>query len=419
MKRSIWKLILIGVIATSPLAARADSPDDVQLADDDTSASLQQDELTAGYDKGFFIGTQDNAFHLRINPEFQIRLLYNTRDNEPGRVGEDNHGFQLRRARLDFRGHAFDPKLTYRLRVNADRSDGDVYLELAYFGYQVANDWNVKIGQIKPLFVREENVKAFRQLAVERSYAADYFTIDFTQGAELTYDGDQGWRASLAVHDGSYAANTEFNADRTDFAVAGRAEFRPAGDWKQFADFSSWSSDDFGLLLGVAGDFEAGEKRSGTSTPDLYKFTADISAEFGGANLFVAGYLRKFSDNNDPTLPSNLDDATQLGLVAQGGVFVIPDTFELFGRYEWIDFDGVYYRNSGAGTQGGTGDLAGDDHIIVTIGGNWFFKKHNAKLTVDLVWALDPLPVSNTGGGLLSNSEDDQFAIRAQWQFAF
>ena len=91
MKRSIWKLILIGVIATSPLAARADSPDDVQLADDDTSASLQQDELTAGYDKGFFIGTQDNAFHLRINPEFQIRLLYNTRDNEPGRVGEDNH----------------------------------------------------------------------------------------------------------------------------------------------------------------------------------------------------------------------------------------------------------------------------------------------------------------------------------------
>ena len=389
------------------------------IADADTRASMLQDGLTAGYNKGFFIGTQDNSFYLRINPEFQIRYIYNTRDGEAAGTDEDENGFQLRRTRLDFRGHAYRPELTYRLRFNADRSDGAVKLEYAYIGYQFADDWNVKVGQFKPLFAREEIVNAFRQLAVERSYAADYFTIDFTQGVELTYEPKGPWRASLSLHDGSYASDSEFSADRTDFAVAGRVEFLLAGDWTQFDDFTSWSSDDFGLLLGIAGDYERGEEGGGTSTPDIYKLTGDVSAEVGGANLFVAGYLQKFSDNGDAALASNLDNATQLGLVVQAGFFVIPDKFELFGRYEWIDFDGVYYRNSGSGTQGGTGDLAQNDLGIVTVGGNWYFQKHNAKLTVDLVWALDPVPASNSGSGILTSAEEDQVALRAQWQFAF
>ncbi len=390
------------------------------LADADTRASLLGDGLTAGYDKGFFIGSPDNAFYLRINPEFQFRYIFNTRDGESAGTDEDENGFQTRRTRLDFRGHAYSRDLTYRLRLASNRSDGAIELEYAYIGYQLTDDLNVKAGQFKPLFAREEGVNAFRQLAVERSFAADYFTIDFTQGVEFLWSPGDAWRAALSIHDGSYAADSEFNADRTNFAVAGRAELLLAGNWKQFDDFTSWSGDEFGLLLGIAGDFERGEEGGGTSTPDLYKLTGDVSAEFGGLNLFVAGYLQKFSDNDDAALASNLDDATQLGLVVQGGVFIIPDKFELFGRYEWIDFDGVYYRNSGAGTQGGSGNLATEDELgIVTIGGNWYFKKHNAKFTVDLVWALDPVPASNTGSGILTSADEDQVALRSQLQFAF
>ena len=145
----------------------------------------------------------------------------------------------------------------------------------------------------------------------------------------------------------------------------------------------------------------------------------DISAEFGGANLFVAGYLQRFSDHDDAALPTNLDDATQIGLVAQAGAFVIPDKVELFGRYEYINFDCVYYRNSGAGTQGGTGNLAKNDLSLITVGANWYLQKHNAKFTVDLVWALDPVPANNSGSGLLTSADDNQVALRAQWQLAF
>jgi len=465
-----WKhLVLLGAIATPPLAARAETPDaDIAalrdqlqrqqqvinqqqqrlntleqsdgerwlnerraeevktlvrevLADADTRASLLQDGLTAGYDRGFFIKSNDGAFTLKINGEEQTRFIYNTQDADEGSSTDDDEvGFQIRRARLAFSGNVISPDLTYRLRLAYDRGSGNVSFDDAWFAYKLNDDWKIQLGQFKPQFIREESVGGFSQLAVERSYLADYFTIDYTQGAELSYTGSDRFRAFVAVHDGSYAANTEFNADRTETALSGRAEFLLAGDWRQFSDFTSFSGNKLGILVGIGAAYEIGERGRGTANPDVLKYSADVSAEFGGANLFAAFYGQQFDDNDKAGLPTNLDDANQIGFVVQGGVFLIPDKFELFARYEWIDFDGAYYRSSGGGTQGGTGDLAGNDDLsLVTVGGNWYFKKHNAKFTVDLVWALDPVPVGNSGAGILASSEDDQVSLRSQLQFVF
>lgn len=386
------------------------------LADADTRASLLQDGLTAGYDKGFFVASADGNYKLQVGVEAQVRYIYNTADQDTG--DEDEGGFQLRRSRVDFRGNAVSPNLLYRLRIAGDRATGDADLELATIGYKFG-DWLIQAGQFKPSFLREENVSGFRQLAAERSYLADYFTIDYTQGVELSYAVDR-FRAAASIHDGSYGTGTEFNADRTDTAVNGRVEFLAAGDdFKQFDDFTSFNGDDFALLLGAGADYEVGEG-GGAATPDLFKYTADISAEFGGANLFAAVYGQSFSgDTDDPSLPTALDDANQLGFVVQGGVFVVPDKFEAFARYEFIDFDGAYYRNSGGSTAGGTGDLGDDELSIITIGGNYYLQKHAAKLTVDLLYALDPVPVSNSGGGLVASPDEDQIAIRGQFQFSF
>ncbi|MFA7236089.1 MAG: porin [Phycisphaeraceae bacterium] len=391
------------------------------LSDADTRASLLDSAVTAGHNgKNFFLASEDGNFLLTVAAEAQIRYIYNHLQDDTPATDDDTNGFQIRRARLDFRGHAYDPKLTYRLRINADRSTGNVGLEYAYLGYDLAEDWNVKIGQFKPLFLREENVSSVRQLAVERTYASDYFTIDYAQGAELTYDG-QWFHPSLTFYDGSYTQNSEFTADRSDFALAGRAEFLLAGDWKQFSDFSSWSKDKPGVLLGVAGGYERGNGGGGTNTPDIFKYTADISAEYAGFNLFAAFYGQHFDVNDSSAgLPSNLDQADQYSFVVQGGTFVIPDKLELFARYEYLDFDGVYYRNNGASTQGGSGNLTGSDSLsIVTLGGNWYIHKHNTKFSVDVQWALDPVPVANTGGGLLASTEKDQIAVRAQLQWSF
>jgi hypothetical protein len=383
------------------------------LADADTRASLRADGASAGYDKGFFIASADGNFKLQFTVESQFRYIWSSSEQSPG-TDEDLGGFQVRRARLDFRGHAFDPALSYRLRLAVDRATGATNLELAHVGYDFTKELNLKAGQFKPFFLREENVSGTKQLAIERSYVADYITVDYAQGAELTYTGE--WlRAVGSVHDGSYSVNSDFNADRSDLAVAARLEARIGGSWKQFDDFTSWSDDQVAVLLGVAAGYELGSAAP-TDLPDVFKYTADASLEFGVANVFAAVVGQQFEDT--ATAPF-LADANQIGFVAQAGVFVVPDTLELFGRYEWFDFDGGYYRNNGAGTQTGTGALTSDQVSFLTAGANYYIHKHNLKLSVDVVFGFDPVPVANTGAGIVATGDDGSVSLRSQVQWSF
>lgn len=40
-----------------------------------------------------------------------------------------------------------------------------------------------------------------------------------------------------------------------------------------------------------------------------------------------------------------------------------------------------------------------DELGILTVGGNYYLRRHNAKLTLDVLYAFDPVPVDNTGAG--------------------
>ena len=100
------------------------------------------------------------------------------------------------------------------------------------------------------------------------------------------------------------------------------------------------------------------------------------------------------------------------------GSYNINDKFEPFVRYEWMDVSDAE----------DLGLTAEDTISLVTFGFNHYFNKHNAKFTLDVVWALDPLPSSSSinggsgsGLGLLSDDgdEEDQMAVRAQFQLLF
>jgi hypothetical protein len=36
-----------------------------------------------------------------------------------------------------------------------------------------------------------------------------------------------------------------------------------------------------------------------------------------------------------------------------------------------------------------------------------------------MLWFLDPMPVNNTGAGMVQSPEDDQIVLRGQFQFLF
>ncbi len=376
-------------------------------------------KAVAGYDKGFFLGSADGRFRLRANLEAQLRYVGSHLEDDAAAVDDDNiAGFQTRRARIDLRGHAFTERLSFRLRSNADRASGSFGLDYAYLAYDLDPRWKLKIGQFKPFFLREEYVNGFHQMAVERSYVADYLTVDVTQGIEATYQAPR-WRTAFALHDGSYAPSSDYTADRSTYPVSARFELLASGGWKQFEDFAVWTADPHGILVGLGIDYETGDLDQGGAVPNLLKATLDLSAELGRASLFVALTAQRLEGAADNSgLPATIDGITQYSSVAQASWMASPDRVELFARYEYLDFDGFYYRNNGNRVQTGTGAVDDDTVGIAAVGATWYVYGQGFKLSLDVQHSSDAVPVSNTGGGLLGTAEG-QTAVRFQTAIAF
>ncbi|MFA9478042.1 porin [Phycisphaerales bacterium AB-hyl4] len=386
------------------------------LADADGRSQAVQ----AGYNRGYFIRSDDGNHELRLGIVGQVRYIQNQRREADDR---DTGGFQFRRLQTDFQGHFINPNWTYRLRLDSSNG-GSVSAAWAWIGYRFNDDLSIRVGQLKPSFLHEENVGAPNQLAAERSYTADYFTTKFAQGVQLAWQPWDRLRLTGTVHNGSYNARTDFNNEGTNIALTGRAEYLLVADdvsrgWRQFGDYQSWSGDQVAVLLGAAADYEWGRTRNDFNRPDVFKWTGDVTAKLNGFSMFGSITGQRFSADSLNGLPDNLDGALQWGAVVQAAAFVVPDKVELFGRYEWIDFDNVYYRNNAGGIQGGSRDLTQRDVSLLTVGANYYLHRHNAKLTFEVVYALDPVPVANTGQGLLISETGDQLAARAQLQFRF
>ena len=99
-------------------------------------------------------------------------------------------------------------------------------------------------------------------------------------------------------------------------------------------------------------------------------------------------------------VPDLLDD----GFVLQAGYFVIPDKLELLARWSRINGD--------SGTLGLT-DQSSDEFGV---GFGWYFKGHNAKLTLDAS-RFTGAPVSSSRLDLLPG--DAGWLFRTQFQIAF
>jgi hypothetical protein len=318
----------------------------------------------------------------------------------------------------------------HNIGTSRDDNGGSFLLEDAWVAYDFADGWNVKAGQFKAPFLRDELVDSKHQLAVERAFITDLLTVDRTQGVQVSWVGDLGLpvRAAVMLHDGSYMANTDYTNDTSDFAIAARGEVLLAGSWAQFDDYTTWSSDEFGLMIGAAIDWESTEEGAGDAELyDLLKWTIDASVEvpnINGLNAFAAIVGQHIdSQSNSGTLVN----ADQLGFILQAGIFIVPDKWDVFGRYEYIDLDGsmVFNVDNDSAFQE-PDDLTGDDDdkvSILTFGTNYYFRKHAAKATLDFMWVMDPVAVSDTGAGITEmddlDEDDEQFVVRAQFQLLF
>lgn len=411
------------------------------MADAENRSSLLQGGA-AGYDNGFYIGDANGDFKLKISGQVQFRYYADFRDEEGAGEDEFESGFQMRYVRVNFAGNIVSPDLYYRVRLRSDQG-ADTRIDYAYGGYKFADGWALQWGQYKLPFSREELVGDGEQLAVERSLINSVFSLDYGQGISLIYRGDQiGFEAMFS--DGANSDNSEFanvnshdpdgnglieknaafgafrqGGNESDYAGTARFEWKIAGDWDSFKDFTGHGnpSDEVQALFGVAGHIEGSDEDTYTDpvsgATDNYDgtyaaYTADFGIEGAGWNFFVAGHGSTVDLNIGNGVEDNFDD---YGALVQGGI-VLPNTdWELFVRYEIFWPDDSRPDNN---------DI--DEFSAVTVGTNWYWSKHAAKFTLDVVWYVDdtnPLLGPDTSKGYLQDDDDGELTLRAQMQLLF
>jgi len=403
------------------------------LADADTRASLAGGGPIAGHDgKNFYLADEAGKFMLQIGGRIQVRYIANFREIDspaPTNGDENETGFQIRRMKPFFKGYIGSPKFGYNFVLAADRNSTTFALEEAVVDYKLTDGLTVYGGRTKAPFLREELISSGRQLAVERSAVNEIFTTGFVEGVGLRYEQNM-FRVAVMVNDGQNSGEIgqgnapyfpdsvpngggrDFNNDQTDIAVTGRAEVRVLGDWKQADEFASWGNEEASMIVGVAGHYELGETGNQTTAGDNDSFimwTADASFKQAGLTLYGAVIGRHDNDEDDIDGENNRD---AYGALAQLGYMVIPDKLEPFVRWEYYNLDNI--------TQA-------DENQLLTAGFNYYFNKHNAKFTMDVVWAYKDAMFTNfTGLGLLadqvvggSQDQNNQVALRAQFQLQF
>ena len=426
------------------------------LSDADTRASLMDSELTAGHNgKHFYLASADGNFTMEIGGQIQVRYVANWRDEDrpAGQVVGDQgeSGFQLRRTKVYFEGTVINPRVHYAVQIAAARDNQMLSTDKVVIGYDLTDDLYIWAGEDKAPFLREELISSKRQLAVDRSLVNEAFTLDKVQGIGAKWNAHEQVKLAGMVHDGTRSgeapgddwiqvydipaidnianvqgasSSKDFDDDATDIAITARVDVLLAGDWKQWKDFSSWPGEELFAYVGAAINYEIGESGDTFYNNNYLSWTVDAGVEYQGFSAFIAyiGASSDFDDGMPGAAAGGADDFDPWGLVVQGSYNIDlgnQTSLEPFIRYEYISMDD--WGNSAIATPA-TQD---DDASLMTFGANWYHAKHNAKLTADIVWALDPLhsniPGVSTGIGLLNDADqqEDQIALRLQYQLLF
>jgi hypothetical protein len=424
MNRTSKLVTFAGVVACISSAAIAQTPDRERafamdlLADADGRSSLLQAGGTSGYNSGtgFFIASADGNNRLNVRVLQQFRYYLNFGDNDRGIfvddgdgdfefVNPDNadfaQGFENNQTRFTFDGNMINQDLTYKIQFGFD-AGGNLALEDAYGQYMINDDVYIKWGQFRaPVLAEEFRVDDQHQLAAGRSIVSNLFSPGRVQGVAVGFRGeDFGIHGS--VNQGAGSANSFFTDEAADFGFTVRADWKFAGQWDQFNDFTSFQGSENAGVVGAALHYQFGGETLGSFDANVLLYTIDFQYEGDGWNVFAAFVGQNFDPEGD-------DSSDNFGILVQGGIF-LTEQVELFGRWDLLLLDDDFFEE--------------DVQNFITLGANYYFipGSHAAKFTGDVVIGInkeyDGLVAPNSG--LLGNLDNTgEVGVRLQMQLAF
>lgn len=406
-----------------------------------------------GYARGLYAQFKDE-FQLKVRIRIQARFTESSLNSAYGAVGdtknypnvsgagvitsrkllEDVAEFDVRRVRLVFEGFAFNPETTYFVQFRNDTNGTttqptttrsstqlyDAYVDLKQIPWA-----NLRVGQYRTLFGRQEYVSSALLQFVDRGFVAEAFvpnTIDRRDQGVTIHSDDKKYPVNYAfgVFNGvginltRLGLNTPGNGNelmyvgRVTADLLGKPGY-PEGDLA----YSQAPQLAVGASYGYNGGLQTNTTGPGSNTQvstaiaslgngrllnqgvvNLGTTGVDVVFKYKGLSFQGEGFVRNV-DTQDHS--KRIGNAT--GFYVQGGYFLIPKTVEVVGRYNYMDPD----------TR-----LAQDTFTSALGGLNWYLNGHEHKLQLDYGVVTTHLSAADTGSGaatLIENRARLQYTI--------
>ncbi|MBT0663095.1 porin [Geobacter pelophilus] len=370
------------------------------ITEEDYKAVTKSRPLDYKLGKGFTFTSPDEKFQLSLGAYLQSRYTFT--DNE---TGQDTSEFRVRRMKLFTNGYAYTKDLTYKLQV--EFTDSAKLLEDAYLNYKLVDEAQIRFGQAKTPFARQEITSAAAQQFVDRANATDTFKVGRDTGLMLHGKVANGLlNYNLGVY-GGVGQNTLRTTNSN--SLAARVVFNPLGDMpyaeadlehsekplvsigaNYFMDTliktSATAFETNNLTLAGSRGWLKGSSFGATEKVDINTFGIDAAFKWMGFSAqgeYFVGQADGQTSNN--TLRAH-------GFYAQAGYFIIPKQLEVATRYSYVDPNR---------------DSANDLRTETSGAISYYFNKHNLKLQAD-VTNIHKQP---------ARSDDMQYRVQAQIVF--
>ncbi|MFH1745828.1 MAG: porin [Planctomycetota bacterium] len=417
------------------------------LGEQEFRESLMPSMLQAGYDKGFFIRGSDDKFLLKVNGRMQFRWThYGTRsDNRyllPRQERDDYTGFDLRRIRLHFSGHAYTPDLTYFLKLFADSPRSyDFGVLYGWLNYRFMDEFQVKAGLFQLAGTRASFNSSANMQFVEYPVVDAVFSTGTGVGVRFwgqLFDKKLEYFLDI-VNSLNGAGNRTITPDPAELdgtpAIAFRAVWHACGDVPT-RDFVSWADVEFkevpcvdvGFHYAFTDDYgDAANTRIvfnrdsmldggfGVTTSDglqINQFGLDAAFKYQGFSL-AGEYICRLLDvrraGRTPFTPLWLLTG-ETSTVAQHGAYVQMGYF--------LPIPGMEKKVEAVARVGGISvNTEGSEGTWTYAAGlNYYLEGNRVKLQTDVTKVAE-VPIS--ANSWLGNVNDDALIWRIQLQVAF
>jgi hypothetical protein len=316
----------------------------------------------------------DLPFHLRANLSLEGRYSYfgRTKDfwtpnNQPSQPVDDYSIIEMNRYYLMFSGYAFDPKLIYSFMTFGSSSAG-AFMPVGFMGYDWMPEIKGRIGVWKTPGTREWTDSYNATLGADRTMATTYFRPSWTPAAWLEGTLNKTFQYEFLVGNsfGGSAQNTYASRQGTAMLYSLSGKWQPLGDIGFGISDLSWH-DGFVTRLGSTATFQRITDTPGyygSNNPDytilrlsngtpaneigafgpnsklvsgnIFLGTLDWAFKYRGFALAAEFMYRYLGDPGWSTAaglqPGTLSSLNDYGGYLQGSYFLMPKSFEMFGR---------------------------------------------------------------------------------------